>query len=185
MPVLADIGLIWVVFVVISIVAQIIKAKKNATPQSPDEFGDADAPQRPVATSREDELRKFMETLRGGTATARPVVAAPPPPPPARRVPQTVRRAAPVAQRKDIQRTSPKAKSIAIMPEQKSSQKKRSDPVTLTRIGGTSAKTSALKRLIREELRQKDATRKSLVLREILGPPLALKSRESAKAYQT
>ena len=182
MPVLADIGLIWVVFVVISIVAQIIKAKKNAPPQSPDELGDADALQRPVVTSRQDELRKFMETLGGGTATSRPVVAAAPPrPPPPRREARTVRREAPVVQKERVQRETP----IAITPKHKVTQKKQSDSVTLERVGDTSAKTDALKRLIRKELKQADATRKSIVLREILGPPLALKSRESAKAYQT
>ena len=182
MPVLADIGLIWVVFVVISIIAQIIKAKKNAAPQSPDALGDADAPQRPEPPSRENELRQFLESLGGGAAARKPVVAAaPPPPPPPRREARTVRRAAPVVQKERVQRETP----IAITPKHKVTQKRQSDPVTLERVGDTSAKTNALKQLIRNELKQTDATRKSIVLREILGPPLALKSRESQKAYQT
>jgi len=153
---------IWLIIIAATIIAQIVKAgRKVGGSVSPD------TPRpRSVGPAPQDELRDFLQTLsrteQPPQAIARP--AAPPPPPPARarpvampiHAPRPEPRAMPLTPRRPARHTA--AKPARTAPQ---------------RVPGSRSIQVA------RELGQKESLRKAILLREILGPPLAL--RESPK----
>lgn len=167
MLVSAEIG-VWAIFIIISVVAQIIKARKksaNQEPMQPESKGDNRAPAK-----SEDDLRQFLEKLAGGrpqrTAPAEvniPQQVVPPRPPP------TPRQAPPQPRPQ-----RPQPKPVASPPPTPPTTD--AQPVNAAKRTNTIA--GALQNLLRAELQQGDSIQKAIVLREILGPPIGLKPRD-------
>jgi len=194
MPVLADAGLIWIVFVIITVIAQVVKGAKKVSSQAPGGPnalpGDDDASRGdPVAPS--DELRKFLEGLSGGavrpspppvaqrprampmpaaqgsrTAAQNPRCPTPPPTPRYQRQEQPPRR-----QKGQPRPPQPVEVAIPVPDNQTDTQ----DAVVLEILSQGDTPTRRLQQLIRQELQNADAVRKSIVLREVLGPCVAFK----------
>lgn len=168
MPHLANIdGIIWLVIIVVSIIAQIVKAGKkaasnasqtesprSATPERRETRSPAQrntTPRRKTYQDRSDELRQFFESLGGPIQELAPAQqpqkrrkktkTSPPPPP------------RPAVTRKVASR--PDAHTVALE----------------TLNEGTAQQTLALRKL----LQQKQTQQQAILLREILGPPLALR----------
>ncbi len=168
------------IVIVGSIIAQIIKARKNAKnppPKSPKrQSGSADRD----FTASSNELQNFLESIG----------AAKPPAVPQQVVQKPVRRPAqPVHVRREVASAPPPLPAHSRLKHRQSPletkleqernfkapqpQHQESQPVNATEIIGR--ESSAITRLIRKELRDLDATRKSIAIREILGPPISLR----------
>ncbi|MBT3192578.1 MAG: hypothetical protein HN341_08490 [Verrucomicrobia bacterium] len=197
MPALANIGVIWAIFIVISIVAQVIKASKKVSSEAP---GTDDGPRGGPAESN-DELRQFLEQLGGGgAATPKPLPPRPPAPPrPAVQRREPTMRVSPEDHRQNTPQATPsvvRRRAVTEAPPHEphatpppppavpervrpKPQKQRSETVQIELPASSASQAaSKLQRLIRDELQQTEDTRKAIVLREVLGPPLALRSRQ-------
>ena len=172
MPYLANIdGIIWLVIIVVSIIAQIVKAGKKAgkktaenapqtaTPRSATaerrETRSAaqrtTAPRPKTARDRTDELRQFFESLGVPTQELAPT----PPPQPRRPRPKPAK--------------APPPPPVAT---RKAQPRRDTESVELENLDrGEPAHT----REFRQLLQQENSQRQAIVLREILGPPLALR----------
>lgn len=170
MPYLANIdGIIWLVIIVVSIIAQIVKAGKKAAEKAAANAPQTESPRSATAERREtrsaaqrttaprpktardrtDELRQFFESL--GVPTQE---LAPAPPPRPRPKPAKV---------------SPSPQPVAT---RKAQPRRDTESVELENLDrGESAHT----REFRQLLQQENSQRQAIVLREILGPPLALR----------
>ncbi len=167
MPYLANIdGIIWLVIIVVSIVAQIVKAGKKAaanaqqteSPRSPtperretrSSVQRTTAPQKKTYRDRSDELRQFFETLG---APLQEISAAP------------------------QHRQRKKQKTVNVPPPipvvtRKVQPRRDSESVKLESLNpDESSQTLALRTL----LKKKNTQRQAILLREILGPPLAIR----------
>jgi hypothetical protein len=162
----ASIELIWGLFIIITVISQIIKNAKKVSSQAPGKTGSDDNQRKPPG----DELREFLEQLSG--QQAQPVRPAAPKPPPR-----------PIVQ----QRTQPKARKakkvenatpLKITPPK---NKPRIEPDHVVRIEKLTQpkRASEWHKTLRRELKDLDATRRAIVMREILGPPLALRQQQS------
>jgi len=166
MPILAGGGdLIWVVVIVGSIIAQIIKAKKNAAnppPKSPQKTsGSADG----AFTASSNELKNFLESIG----------VAPPAPKPQQVAPQAILRAQPVHISREVASAPPPpplTAPVRIKHKQPPVKIQTGDESNVERVEDA---IPPLTRIIKDELKNKDATRKAIILREILGPPIALR----------
>jgi hypothetical protein len=166
MLVSADIG-VWAIFIIISVVAQIVKARKKAANREPEQTSPTRADQAPAKP--DEDLRQFLEKLAGGRPqrSAPAEVNIPPQVVAARRRPAPPQLPTqPKRQRTQAPQSKPSVSATPTVAR----------PVTVVKQPDTPA--SALRDLIREELRQADATRKAMVLHEILGPPIGLRARE-------
>ena len=174
MPVLANIELIWVIIVIISVIAQIRKGMKKATgqPGKPTPGGQDAAPEREPYVAPDEALREFLESLAGKPsrteppATPRPAVAP---------QPAVVQRP-----RRHPARRMPSAPPAAPMPPpppQRQAKETVSEPVALEMIhdDATHRDTEPLAMMIRQGLKSRQSARTAIVMREILGPPLALR----------
>ena len=172
MPYLANIdGIIWLVIIVVSIIAQIVKAGKKAAEKAAANAPQTESPRSATAERREtrsaaqrttaprpktardrtDELRQFFESLGVPTQELAP---APPPPPRPRAKPA---------------KASPSPQPVAT---RKAQPHRDTESVELENLDrGESAYT----REFRQLLQQENTQRQAVVLREILGPPLALR----------
>ncbi len=185
MPVLADGGLLWVIVVVGSIIAQIIKAKKNAA-SSPPKGPETPSGDKGDYNASSDELRNFLASIGAAKPPAVPqqvrqpkpnvvrkphpqpvqarrdVRTLPPPPLPAHA--RIKHRPSP----REIEREEDRERAAT---HSQPPQRQESETTTTT----IAKESNTLTSLIRKELKDLDATRKSIVLREILGPPIALR----------
>jgi len=215
-------GLFWIVVVVVSVIAQLVKASKEkqqkqaASPSRPEPGGE-----RRVAPSKsvDEDLREFFNRLGGGaadeapsrpTTPARPAarerpVPPPVPPPPAARVKATPRRGpapripvpdsrtVPFPRRESRQRVQaagarqvatappipfrPAAPVTGVQASYGDAAYPRRSVAARVRTGQAMQPVDALSlhRRVRAELRDPDAVRRAVLLREILGPPAALR----------
>jgi len=183
MPILAGGGdLIWVVVVVGSIISQIIKARKNAADTPPKSQTRQSGGGGRDFVAPNDELRDFLKSI--GAPTPPPVNQTPVQKPVQRRAqPVQVRHAAtnippPLPAQSRIKH-KPSPLEIKREQQQKKSTSHRQpllqkQPI-ITEVESMSTKKNPLTRMIKKELQNLDDTRKSIVLREILGPPIALR----------
>ena len=173
MPYLANIeGVIWLVVIAVSIIAQIIKGAKKVqanapksqqSPRSqPEERRDASAynkQQRPKpATSyreRTDEIRQFFERL--GEPLQEVVAPAP------RQPKRTTLRS-----RKAQPQPAPTIAPVAPAPVQATKP-------TVSMAASTTDRTSSQARALRKLLKSSEGQKQAILLREVLGPPLALR----------
>lgn len=182
MPVLANIEVIWVIIIIGSVIAQIIKGAKKVASQAPGKStgaGEADTGgdrQREFVGS-DDALQAFLQTLGGGEkpaakATAASAVQAIS----ARRglsqARATVKKPSrPQAMREVRQQALP----LPIPAVHQPKAGKVQDAVVLEKFTKRETSASILGEAIRKDLSNADAIRKAIVLREVLGPPVALR----------
>jgi hypothetical protein len=161
-PYLANIdGLIWLVIIVVSIIIQVVKAVRKASSQAPMTASPRSAPaerraparatgQKQASRIRSDELRQFFETLG---------------------IP--VQEMAPVAKSK--QRKQPKtpkaAPALPILPR----KHEPAQPTATVKLESLVQELPPQTRGLLELLKKPDTQRQAVLLREILGPPLALR----------
>ena len=186
MRTLASIEVIWALFIIITVIVQIIKGAKKMSSQAPgktDEGAPGSPREAPERGEREDELRKFLEALGGGQPQpSKPTAAPPPVPPTVRRQKQqpTVRRTRP---RVPAQEPPPPPRQAA--PPQESVVTRHKPTVgavapamTHAQASRAQTRTNALQAMLKKELQGAAARRKAIVLREVLGPPIALRPLE-------
>lgn len=176
------------VIIIVAVLAQIIKAAKGAKPTigQPDQHrsgaGSSGAPA--------DELRKFLESLSGGTVKS---VNVPPPLPPAAPRPQArkVREQMPV-EYQTVHVKMPMRESAYDIPDANNASLAAAAPrlpeparlaavvdaydkiaVSLAHKATFHFRSSMLSQLV-----ERDALKKAIVLREILGPCIALRQPE-------
>lgn len=200
----AGVEVLWILLIVASIIARVIKAAKEQKPgkeSSPESAGDYKA--------SSSDLKDFLESLSGAKQVrpsaganppksargqiaparrtakrsqaqkARPPVQAParqvaPPVAPPRSVapPPRPRAVAPAPQRQERPAPVPAPQTTTpVKPSPVKSTPK--EMVTTVKFAGTK-QTNRMSREILNSLRDIDSTRKAIVLREILGPPVAL-----------
>ena len=164
-------GLIWVLVVVGSIIARVVKQSRDT------KAGRRPPPTSTTPTASGDELRDFLEKLSGNTPPApRPAVISSPPvvvrtPPPVRATPPRVSHKAPPP----VQPTPPPiATPPAPMPAMPTVEhtvealKPRSRPaIDASELSGLLRKT-------------RKASQRAIVLADILGKPLAMRESPSA-----
>ncbi len=175
-------GLFWLVVVIISIIAQIVKARRQIK-----QSGSPDQASQNSYSAPAQELEKFLLKLTGSvdqpqtSPQAQPaqLTTSPPPPPSsnsARNVPIPVR---------------PKVARRALSFEPQASKKEISVPpaallkeipkeTDMWKNSPSIRKQQELKRAIRADLTQGNSLRKAFVLKEILSQPLALRNPQSA-----
>lgn len=200
MPVLANIEAIWIIIVIVSVIAQIVKgAKKISGPKQPgvgpDRTSGGNAGQRDFVAP-DAALQDFLKSLTGESAVT--VIESPKP------RPQTPMRAAGPASARSAalqpQRRPPPRRVInppahrpiqapaitAVPPPLQVPARtympvvfhtEESTEVTLesTASTGLPAHSSLLGEELRRDLASIHSVRKAILLREILGPPLALR----------
>lgn len=174
-----------IIIIIVAIIAQIIKAAKGQKPtitQSDQRQGDGGY------SASEDELKKFLESLSGNisnTDRAQPPPLPPPvhrmepPPIPAARTNKPVI----VNKPKEVLRDLPTYEMLAHEPEQ-APVAQHVLPLTAAEVANIKKAETAvflhrgthpLKTKISREIRGKESIRKAILLREILGPCLALR----------
>ena len=193
---------LWVVVVIAGLVAKVLQAAKGRSggadgqPPAPPkefEFGDPDLAER--TRKIREEIRRKIEERRGqpaspATPTALPPSAAPvqwsseeASPPPVATLPEVVRE---VMQRRDERASQPGAEirfeeerealagQLRVAAEMKSSVERR---VTFEQSieDKAPAALAAGRVALQEDLRSPAALRRAIILREVLGPPLALR----------
>jgi len=175
--------LIWVVIVIGSAIVQMIKAKKKASQpaQKPQDSQDS--------SPHSDELRDFLQAISGAPPVPPPAPPpqpvrtaaaqtqpprphhtrpAPPPLPPSMTIKH---RPAPVKPHKPAERHRPKPPELVLKP----TPEKQVKPAITKITPLATATPKGLAALIIQDLKNMDSTRKAIVLREILGPPIALR----------
>ncbi len=173
MLVSANIGVIWGVFIIISIVAQVIKSRRKVADQAPGGHASMREEGNQPAT-KDDELRQFLESLSGGKPRPEEI-----PPPVIQRQelqPMLQQAPQPQPQQKPKKQRRPEQPPAPIITQPVPSPTVRIMPAV--ELETVVTPNTSLQRLIRTELQQTNATRKAIVLREILGPPIALRPRE-------
>ncbi len=164
MLVTANIELIWVIIVIISVIAQIRKGiKKNASQAAAKTTGRRESPpeprtpgESPECVSSDEALREFLQRL-GGT-----VPAVPPTPRPATHLPPAARRAP---------HRHPPPPPRPLRPVESVSAPVVLDTSTLAAESATDSQAER----IRKDLKDFRSARRAVIMREILGPPLALR----------
>jgi len=181
MKTLANIELIWALFIIITVIAQIVKGTKKVSSQAPGktEEGAPGSPRESQERSeREDELRKFLETLAGGQPSTPKPTATPSTPPPVprttRSVDQTPTRRRP--RRPAAAKPTPPPEPIRVAPPPPVPVL-ASSPVKPVVVMGSKRK-SVLGEQFRRDLKEVGSARNSIVLREVLGPPIGLRPLE-------
>jgi hypothetical protein len=81
----------------------------------------------------------------------------------------------PVTPHKPAERHRPKPPELVLKP----TPEKQIDPVITKTTSLSAAKPKGLAALITKDLKNIDSTRKAIVLREILGPPIALRQSQN------
>ena len=187
-----DGGIVWFIFIVAVIISKIIKASKESS-KSKSQPVSSGSSSKPYAAP-EEELQKFLASLTGQTQSAPPPVPAPPKrvaSPPAQ---PTQRPAAPVPVMKtpQVRRQPARAKPVAPPPPPLRGQRRTPVAASKPRPAvvrhdqkphgaydeecGVCLDEGIVKRedLILD-LKGSHSLKKAIVLREVLGPPIALR----------
>ncbi len=181
MPVLANIEVIWVIIIIGSVIAQIIKGAKKVAAQAPKATG-ADEATSGGSKSRDfiapdEALQEFLLSRGAGEKPAdRPAAASPVQAISARRgLSQARAIATPLAPKKVKRevRQPVLPPPIAAMPQPRADKVQQA--VVLEKYIKRETSASLLGEAIRKDLSNAEAIRKAIVLREVLGPPVALR----------
>ena len=172
MPVLASIEVIWVVIIIGSVIAQIIKGAKKVASQSPEKptgGGEASGGKSPAFVAPDVALQDFLRSLGGEKPSATPV---------RRGLAQASRPKVPSPQPKRTAAREVKMDVFplpapAIIPARREGNIQRD--VKLETFAKRETSASVLGDAIRKDLSDGDTLRKAIVLREVLGPPVALR----------
>ncbi len=156
-------GLFWLVIIAASIIAQVVKASKRMVPPGEPATDDRISRDAMDGVSPDMELRDFLRRL-GVTQTVEHPSPPPPPPPPA-----TSRRQAPTTRRAD--RPAPTPAPVRAATPARPRQKAAAVPATGKAIPGPQTPSPSLRRLLAHPM----GLRQGILLREILGPPVALR----------
>ena len=176
-------AIIPILIIAATIIAQLIKAGKRAAKGSAppsDSQG-----RRSTSSAPQDELKNFLESLVGNAPPA-PAPPAPPPvpPPQAHAAPPS-----PPSRERLVQMDTPTAK-LRAKPSRRAKPRPAHTPVTASRIAvkphpstpthdayamGNTISASQLRTELLADLSQVDSLRKAIVLREIIGPSLAMR----------
>ena len=172
-----------VIIIIVAIIAQIIKAAKGTKPTiKPPDLSQGEG----GYTAAEDELKKFLESLSGNTSSADTVQPPPLPLPVSRSQASMVR---PVPQPRQVIDTRQQQETIRQTPRRDVTVTERSTiqaappPVPSAAMLTTPAapaihiyrKPHLLHETIVREIRTKASVRKAILLREIIGPCIALR----------
>ena len=164
--------IVWVIIALVVVIARIIRAQRETgvQPQSPDPSRQP----RPPEGNPQAELQRFLRTLAGEEEPVQaPHTQPPPPPPQARRVQPAARRAprpAPVPVARPAMAVTPKGQT------RQGTGKEAVAGLGLTDLSaGNTATQTRLQADLRRDLRQTHALRRGILLREILGPPVAMR----------
>ncbi len=197
----AGIETLWVLFIIATVIARVIKAAREQKP------GTGSAPEAPTRdfTAAEEDLREFMESLTGQKA-AKPTPAPEatksvprprPQPQPVRQQPRSPEQAAvpvTVRPRADAPRPKPQPRrrppDIPVVERPPKVHEQHAAavqsganmpvaPAPLLVPAERRARQSQDDLHIMKELIDRAAIRKAIVLREILGPPVALRTMSS------
>lgn len=171
--------IVFLFVVVISIIVQIIKAAKqgSATGGTPPTPGGGDSQEY---SAPPDELRAFLEKL--GASVQPPSVPRPPPPVPRAAVPAIV---APVGQHRPSSPTAEPASPSTPAELPRARQEPAPPAVTFSApawavpMAAERQKSRATAGIVRM-LKQAGSARQAIVLREILGPPVAMRGVQNA-----
>lgn len=170
-------GVFWFVIIIISIVMQLLKAKRAAALSSE---SDNKPESGPFSGSPVTELEEFMQSLSGRIEEAVSPQQSPPPPPPRpaqfqhqQGVPAArpaIRQQAKVARRAhSFEPQAPRKKPPAV-----TAVIQKKEPLT-KKQAITKLKQNELRNNIGLDLIKTDGLRKAMLLREILGPPVGLR----------
>jgi len=189
-------GMFWLIVIVVTIVTQIIKAsKRGAVPPPASEPGpDEDE----GYTAPDDELREFLESLAGAPpkpkppaprtapplVQPRPTVAPPPPPTPApvqRRAASPPVRRAPAPAPRRAARPQP---IPTVTAAQKPTALPSAEIRTIEVRGSARPRVSVLGKALVSQLREGNALHRAVLMREILGDPIALRKHHGPLAAQ-
>jgi len=167
-------GFLWVVIIAATIIAQVVKLFRRARPQQPSAppaTGEQQAPQ--------DELSEFLRQLTGApqrppSAPAPTPAAAPPAPPPVPEAPKAAA-ARPVERprRAAARRVQSVAPTRPIAPAEPQPAASMDDDAY--KAHRRSGMASALQLQVLGMVRDKNGLRQAVLLREILGPPRAVR----------
>lgn len=175
-------GLFWLAVAIFVIISKIVQAsKKNAPPtRKPDQPDAADF-------SPEEELRDFLKRLSPGTESVPPPMPQPqrpvPPPLPAQAA-RTTTSSQPGAARARQPATptraaAPKARPVPLpqpLPAQEVVAAVKREPVrSRAPAAAVPAPENQRRAALIADLRNRESLREAIILREILGPPLALR----------
>lgn len=191
MPVLAKIEVIWVIIIVFSVIAQIVKGIKKVSAQAPGKKPGSQGPTPPQPASQtgkdfvapDQALREFLQNLSGYAPSPTPMPSVPAPPPQSlaqqnqRRIikPPSHFPAAP-GKRPSLQAQPTKRYIPTPTPAASNSYKEEAPPVMLEILSPTPAIALELEiESLRKELSTPSSARKAIIMREILGPPLAFR----------
>ncbi len=183
MPVLANIEVIWVIIVIVSVIAQIVKSAKKGAAQAPGKAtGAGESPPRGTnGQNREfvapdEALQDFLRTLSGEKPAAKTAAASPV---------QAISRRRGLSQSRAAAQTQPRPSAmrdnrpppVTSRPPAaiRSSVGSVQDSVVLEKFAARKTSASILGEAIRKDLSDAQAIRKAIVLREVLGPPVALR----------
>lgn len=184
-------ALLWILFVLITVVAQLIKAARRGGGQAP-----RTGPPRGPASNPEDELRDFLQGL------SRPEQEAPPaefePPPPLRRAPPPPPPPPPVPSPRPSPRTAPaismaseaaREPRVPVSPPLVTTSPSPPPPELSLRTpiavvhdpyalaSARVSRLTVLRKETYEDVRNRTGLARGILLREILGPPVALRKR--------
>lgn len=186
MPVLANSDIIWVIIVIVSVIAQLVKGAKKVASQAQVKSTGADGAgssvkgggQKPDFVAPDEALQEFLRSLGGGQKPA----GGPSAPSPVQAISAT-RGISGAWPRKSVRANRPPiGPPIQETPLSKSSEVCTAGDLTIQEdvvlektSPGTRTTASILGEAIRKDLSDTEAIRKAIMLREILGPPVALR----------
>jgi hypothetical protein len=187
MPVRANIEIIWVIIVIISVIAQVIKGARKVASQAPGTNNGADETlpggkgvnaQKREFIAPDEALQDFLRTLGGGQKPAAKPTA--PSPVQAKSPTRGISRQQVKPGRQAYQPVS--NQTIPAMPRHKPADaapayvQSVQDSVVLEKTSsGRQTAAGILGLAIRKDLSDAESIRKAIVLREVLGPPIALR----------
>lgn len=184
MPVLANMDVIFVIIVIVSVISQIIKGAKKVTSQAPGTPSGSGSPKPVDAVGEQrdfvapdDALQEFLRTLGSGEKpAARAAAASPIQKKSARRgLVQAQAAVKNTPRRKVVREVKPQALPISIPTVVQAPRDHVQEAVVLEKFAARRTNASILGDAIRKDLLNADAIRKAIVLREVLGPPVALR----------
>lgn len=181
----------WGVVIAVFVVSQIAKSRKKFDESAPQQQNPADGGGDPA-----EELRKFLEGL--GQAPSQPPapppapVAPPPPPRPSTQAPAQPRRVTaqrvkartvvppPMAHEEPPRRRIPEPVPEAAMPDEAAVLARYKAELAAAAVAAPAKATTKWRAILTAELLSADRqpVRKAFVLRELLGPPTALRRSE-------
>lgn len=165
--------IVWVIIALVVVIVRIIRSRRETVvpPQSPHSPGQPRAPQ----SDPQAELQRFLRALAG---EEEPVQVRPPQPPPP---PQQARRVQRAPRPTPVPVATPAMATAPLSKVGEASAEPATAGVGITDLAaGNTAGAARLRANLLRDLRQPQALRKGILLREILGPPVAM--RESGRS---